>query len=171
MERRTPRLALRPLAGEDLPAIAAMHQDPRVMATLGGLRSHEESERFVAAMAEHWERHGFGLWMAHERETGAFAGRGGLHRVEVLGRPEVEVAYAFLPGFWGRGLATELARESVRVAFSELGLAELVGFTLLENAASRRVLEKLGFRYERDFERAGLPHRLFRLAAGEEAPA
>lgn len=163
MDRRTARLALHPLGPADLPEIAAMHQDPRVMATLGGLRSPEESERYVDAMAEHWERHGFGLWVARERETGAFAGRGGLHAVDVLGRSEVEVAYALLPPFWGRGLATELAEASVRLAFDELGLAELVAFALVENRASQRVMEKLGFRYERDFEKAGLPHRLFRL--------
>jgi RimJ/RimL family protein N-acetyltransferase len=165
MERRTARLSLRPLGRADLPEIAAMHQDARVMATLGGLRSREDSERFVDAIAEHWERRGFGLWVARERETGEFAGRGGLHAVDVLGRAEVEVAYALLPPFWGRGLATELAAASVRVAFDELGLADLVAFALVDNRASQRVMEKLGFRYENDLERAGLPHRLFRLRA------
>jgi RimJ/RimL family protein N-acetyltransferase len=165
MERRTARLALHPLGPAHLPEIAAMHEDPRVMATLGGLRSREESERFVDAMAEHWARRGFGLWVTRERETGAFAGRGGLHAVDVLGRAEVEVAYALLPPFWGRGLATELAAASVRVAFDELGLADLVAFALVDNRASQRVMEKLGFRYENDLERAGLLHRLFRLRA------
>jgi RimJ/RimL family protein N-acetyltransferase len=68
-----------------------------------------------------------------------------------------------VPDFWGRGLATELARESVRVGFGVLGVADLVCFTLPTNARSRRVMEKAGFRYERDVEHAGLPHVLYRL--------
>jgi ribosomal-protein-alanine N-acetyltransferase len=166
-ERRTARLALRPLAAADGPALAAMHRDPDVMATLGGVRSPEETARFVCESVEHWEQHGFGIWAAHDLATGAFAGRGGLRRVTVLGRDEVEVAYAFLPPFWRRGLATELGRESLRLGFSELALPELVAFTLIDNLASQRVIQKLGFRYEREFERAGLPHRLYRATRGE----
>jgi ribosomal-protein-alanine N-acetyltransferase len=169
--RDTPRLSLRRITASDAPAIAAMYRDPAVMATLGGVRSAEASARQVEAMAAHWEAHGFGLWAAHERATGAFVGRGGLRRVEVLGNPEVEVAYALVPAFWGLGLASELARESVRVAFAELALPELVAFTLVTNHASRRVIEKLGFRFERGFEHVGLAHVLFRLRREDVAPA
>ena len=68
-----------------------------------------------------------------------------------------------MSAFWGMGLATELARESVRVGFAVLGRAELVSFTLPTNLRSRRVMEKAGFRHERDFAWAGLPHVLYRL--------
>ncbi|MBS1107555.1 MAG: acetyltransferase, ribosomal protein N-acetylase [Deltaproteobacteria bacterium] len=74
-------------------------------------------------------------------------------------------AYAFLPAFWGRGLATELASASVRAGFAELGLADLVCFTLTKNRASQRVMEKVGFVFERGVEHAGLPHLLYRLRA------
>jgi ribosomal-protein-alanine N-acetyltransferase len=103
------------------------------------------------------------LWLAFERETERFAGRGGLHRVEIDGRDEIEVGYSFLPDFWGRGLATELARESIRVAFAELHLPEIVCFTLTTNRASQRVMQKAGFRYERDLLYVDLPHVLYRL--------
>jgi RimJ/RimL family protein N-acetyltransferase len=169
--RRTARLSLRSLSSRDLAALTAMHQDPDVMATLGGLRSPVETERFVDETVRHWEQHGFGLWVAHELAGGSFVGRGGLRRVEMAGRSEVEVAYALLPPFWGRGLASELARESIRVAFSELGLPEVVAFTQVRNRASQRVLDKVGFRFEREFERAGEPHWLFRLRRGEEPPS
>jgi ribosomal-protein-alanine N-acetyltransferase len=160
---QTPRLLLSRPADADLPDLTAMHTDPRVMATLGGLRSPEELDALHRRLLGSWERDGFGVWVARHRPDGRFVGRGGLRRVQVGGRDEVEVAYARVPGFWGRGLATELAREGVRVGFEVLRLAELVCFTLPTNAASRRVMEKAGFCYERDIEHAGLPHVLHRL--------
>jgi RimJ/RimL family protein N-acetyltransferase len=89
--------------------------------------------------------------------------------VAVGGRDEVEVGYGIVPEFWGQGMATELARESVRVGFAVLGRADLVSFTLPTNQKSRRVMEKAGFRYERDVEHAGLPHVLYRLRQAEWA--
>ena len=81
------------------------------------------------------------------------------------GRDEVEIGWAVVPDRWGQGLATELGAASVAHAFGPLGLAEVVSFTLVDNRASRRVMEKLGFAYEDEIEYAGLPHVLYRLSA------
>ena len=164
-EVRTPRLILRRMQASDLAGLLAMDQDPRMMATLGGLRPEGRTREYLRVPRELWEAHGFGYWSLADRETGRFVGRGGLRHVEVGGGPEVEVGYALMPEFWGRGLATELAEVSVRVAFDRLGVTDLVGFTLPTNRASRNVLEKVGFRYERDIVHAGLPHVLYRLRA------
>ncbi len=115
----------------------------------------------------HWERHAFGWWMLREPETGELVGRGGLRRLQVGGRQEIEIGYALLPGYWGRGLATEVARTSARVAFETLRCTQLVAFTTPSNHASRRVMEKAGLRYERDIVYAELPHVLYRLRATE----
>ena len=77
----------------------------------------------------------------------------------------MELLYGLVADAWGRGLASELARESLRVAFAELSLPELVAFTLPDNLRSRAVMERAGFRYERDVLHAGLPHVLYRLRA------
>jgi RimJ/RimL family protein N-acetyltransferase len=77
----------------------------------------------------------------------------------------VELLYALMPDAWGQGLAGELARESLRVAFTELSLPDVVAFTQPHNARSRRVMERAGFQYERDVVHAGLPHVLYRLRA------
>jgi ribosomal-protein-alanine N-acetyltransferase len=83
----------------------------------------------------------------------------------VDGQPELEVGYGFMRDYWGRGWATELACESVRVAFAELRKPDLVCFTLPTNLASQRVMHKAGFRYEKDIIHADLPHVLCRLTA------
>jgi RimJ/RimL family protein N-acetyltransferase len=137
------------------------------MATLGGVRSDAWTHELVAAIERHWRDHGFGLWTLRDRQTGAFVGRGGLRRVEVGGRREVEVAYVLARERWGSGLATELAIESARVAFDELGLEEIVAFTLPGNRASRAVMERTRLRFERNIVRADLPHVMYRLRARE----
>lgn len=160
---QTPRLLLCRMTADDLDDLTRMHLDPRVMATLGGIRSPEETREWLAPKLEHWRQHGFGLWLVRERETGEFAGRGGLQHVEIDGRDEIEVGYCFRAEYWGRGLATELARESIRVAFEVLNLPEIVCFTLTTNRASEGVMQKAGFRYERDLVYKDLPHVLYRL--------
>lgn len=166
-ELQTPRLLLRRMSVHDLDDLTRMHLDPRVMATLGGVRSPEETRAWLLRHVEHWRQYGFGLWLASDLETGQFVGRGGLHHVEVDGRDEIEVGYSLLPEFWGRGLATELARESIRVAFESLNLPEIVCFTLTTNYASQRVMQKAGFRYERDLLYKDLPHVFYRLRRAE----
>ena len=160
---RTARISLARIRESDLADLCALHADPRVMATLGGLRSEAETAAQIRDFDLHWERHGFGPWTARDPASGRFLGRGGLRRVPVDGREEVEVLYALAADVWGRGLATELARESVRVGFEELALPELVCFTLPENTRSLAVMQRVGFQYQRDFIHAGRPHRLHRL--------
>jgi RimJ/RimL family protein N-acetyltransferase len=70
-----------------------------------------------------------------------------------------------MPAFWGRGYAGELARTCARVGFEILGRADLVAFTLPTNDRSRRVMERVGFVYERDTIWADRPHVLYRLTA------
>jgi [ribosomal protein S5]-alanine N-acetyltransferase len=159
----TPRLLLSRPTAADRSDLLTFYTDPRVMATLGGLRTPDELDAVLRRLLDNWERVGFDLWVARQRSDGQFVGRGGLRRIRIAERDEVEVGYGLVPDFWGQGLAVELARESVRVAFGILGLADLISFTLPTNLRSRRVMEKVGFRYERDGEHAGLSHVFCRL--------
>jgi ribosomal-protein-alanine N-acetyltransferase len=162
---RTDRLTAERLQAAHLDELCRMHQDARVMATLGGLRSDEQTRRFLREGLDHWDRHGYGLWVFRDRAGASFVGRGGLRQVVVGGTEEVEVAYALLPAFWGRGLATEMAEALVVVAFERLSLPDVTSFTLPTNRASQRVMEKVGLAYERDVVHAGLPHVFYRLTA------
>jgi RimJ/RimL family protein N-acetyltransferase len=128
----------------------------------GNARRHSTAARtraFLGTNLRHWEQYGFGLWIFRDQADGRFVGRGGLRRVILHGRPEVEINYALMPSFWGKGLATKIATASVDVG---VGFPSLVAFALPDNHGSRRVMEKLGFRYERDIVYAGLPHVLYR---------
>jgi RimJ/RimL family protein N-acetyltransferase len=161
---RTDRLIAERLRAGDLDDLCRMHRDPRVMATLGGIRSADETRRFLRDNLDHWDRCGYGLWMFRDRENGQFIGRGGLRNVHVGGSDEVELAYALRAECWGQGLATEMAKAILMVGFERLDLTEVVAFTLPTNWASRRVMEKVGFTFERDIVHAGLQHVLYRIA-------
>ncbi|MGK2932540.1 MAG: GNAT family N-acetyltransferase, partial [Solirubrobacterales bacterium] len=61
-----------------------------------------------------------------------------------------------------QGLASEAALAAIGVA-EKIGLARVVSLTLVDNVASRGVMEKIGLEYERDVDHAGLPHALYAL--------
>jgi RimJ/RimL family protein N-acetyltransferase len=162
---QTDRLIGERIRPEHLEELYRLHRDPRVMKTLsvdGNPLSDEQSQQLLQRQLGRWEREGLGLWVWHDREDGHFVGRGGLQRDPESG---VELAYAVMADDWGKGYATELGAASLQVGFEDLGLPEIVCFTLPVNIGSQRVMQKLGFVYERDFVHAGLPHVFYRLTA------
>ena len=151
-------------------AMEPLLADPRVAATMGGVRTPEQIAAQLALAAAGWERDGFGYWMFFDAATGEPVARGGLSRTEFGGRPEVEVGWIVTPERWGEGLATELGAAALAAA-SGIGLHDIVAFTLPHNAASRRVMEKLGFTYEKTapYKLYG-DHVLYRRLAASRRP-
>lgn len=163
----TRRMVLERLRMEHLDELSRLLRDPRVAATgwPGGMPPSERDVLISLADKErHWERYGFGMWLMRDRVSGEMVGRGGLQwTLYVRDLDEVEVGWSVVPERWGQGLATELAVASVEIAFGPLDLDRIVAFTTPENAASRRVMEKAGFAYDRDMLHVGLPHVLYGL--------
>jgi [ribosomal protein S5]-alanine N-acetyltransferase len=158
----TERLLAEPLSVAHADELAVLHADPRVMATMGGeTATPGESRAWLERNLRHGEEPGCGIFVFRERSPGRFAGRGAIRRIEIGGWEEVEVGYALAAHLWGRGLATEMAEALVAHA-AEHGHADLVAYTEPTNAASRRVMEKAGFAYERDVEHDGRPQVLYR---------
>ncbi|HET8815720.1 MAG TPA: GNAT family N-acetyltransferase [Solirubrobacterales bacterium] len=168
-ERQTRRLLARKPTPEDRPRYHSHFTHPEVE---GWLRPSplppfdaEAIEELVDGDCTHWADHGFGPWVLVDRETGAFAGRGGLVWTAVEATAEVELPWSIEPRLQGRGLATEAAIAATEWA-RELGFEEVIALTLPANAVSQRVAEKVGFTREREVTHAGLPHLLFRLRLG-----
>jgi [ribosomal protein S5]-alanine N-acetyltransferase len=161
-EFETARLHARPMRADDFEPLFQMYQNDAVTATLGGKRTAEQVREYLDDQLLHFARHGYGFWMFHAKADGRFVGRGGLRNIFVGGHDEIEVGYALMPEFWRQGLATEMAQASVQNGFAKLELPELVSFTMPTNIASRRVMEKAGFVFERDIVFKDLPHVLYR---------
>ena len=141
----TERLLLRRWRDDDLDTLARWNADPRFMRHMGrGPMTREESAAALAHYRNHWREHGFGILAAEDRGTGTLVGRTGVQYHRAWPH-DPEVGWAFDPGWWGRGLATEAGAACVRWAFGELGFERVVSITVEENLTSRRVMEKLGF--------------------------
>ena len=142
----TGRLFLREWRDEDREPFARMNADPRVMEFFAATLTAAQTDAMLERVQAHLDRHGFGWWPAELKATGAFVGFIGLAvpYFEAHFTPCVEVGWRLAAEHWGRGLATEGARAALRYGFEELGLREIVSFTVPANVRSRRVMEKLG---------------------------
>jgi len=164
----TARLRAERLTALHLPDLRQMDQNERFMAHLGGVRDEAGTRSYFDMNMAHWEQHGFGLWMLRDGRGGGMIGRAVLRHLDVDGVDEVETGYGFLPEFWGRGLAPEVARACVGIGLERVELSSVVAVTLPTNVASRRVMEKAGLRYEREISHQGISHLLFRV--GQDRP-
>jgi RimJ/RimL family protein N-acetyltransferase len=161
----TSRLICERLQPDQAEEVARLLLDPRVARTLWPHMqppTRADLDESMRARCVHWDRFGFGLWLLRDRHTGEMVGRGGLQYTYVAELQAVEAGWAIVPERWGEGLATELAKTCVEVGFGDLELREIVAFALPDNLASRRVMEKSGFLYDRPIVHVGLPHVLYR---------
>ena len=177
-ELRTERLVLRAWRDEDLDPFAALNSDPEVMRFMPKLLSREECEAMIQRIRDHFRDHGFGWWAVEVRGVNSFAGFVGLGipRFEAPFTPCVEIGWRLAREAWGLGFATEAARAAVAFGFDELGLKEILSFTVPDNVRSRRVMEQLGMTHDPadDFDHPMLAeghplrkHVLYRLPRSE----
>ena len=80
----------------------------------------------------------------------------------VSGKEEVELGYALMPEFWGKELAVEIGKKALSIAFDDFNYPSVVCYTLVDNKRSERVMQKIGFSFEREITHANYPHVLYR---------
>ncbi|MFZ0387463.1 MAG: GNAT family N-acetyltransferase [Solirubrobacteraceae bacterium] len=165
-------LDLRPITPDDAAAVHDLLGDPAVATWLRragdeGPFTLADCETMVARAVAHWTAHGFGRSLAWE--NGRCIGWSLVQHTIAAGRGEVEVGWTVARDHWGQGVATELGRRALSEA-SDLQLRRVVAFTRRDNAASRRVMEKLGLEYAHEFEHAGWPHVLYRAPPPQPKP-
>ena len=132
---------------EDREPFAAMNADPAVMKHMQGLMTRERSDAFIDKVEAWWEAHGWGLWAIEVPGVAPLVGYAGLWPADyVTGDAMVEVGWRMIREHWGHGYVTEAAREALRYGFEEVGLDEIVSFTVPQNERSWRVMERIGLR-------------------------
>lgn len=162
-EVNTERLRGERVCERHLPFLCGMHEDPLVMATLGGMQSREQTLEKLHWNLDLWERDGHGLWIFFAHDTDQFVGRGGPRKMSIAGSTEIEVGFALMPQFWGRGLASEIAICSVDAMFSHFSYDSLVSITLATNRRAQQVMKRTGFGYEKEIAHGRAPHVLYRI--------
>jgi len=145
MRIETERLVLRRWESGDVDQLAHIHGDPVVAQWLGAL-TQDDAARTIERYERHWDAHGFGRFAVEDRVTGRLVGRVGIMRQPVWNEtPEQdEVGWVIASERWGVGLATEAAHAAIADVFERIELTRVLSWTEPGNAASLRVMAKLG---------------------------
>jgi ribosomal-protein-alanine N-acetyltransferase len=138
-------LLLRAPECDDVDPLYAIQSDPEAMKFTYCSPSREATATRLEEYAVRFAEDGFAPWTIVLAAENRIIGWGGLNIDPAEPEWGPEVAYYFDPAYWGRGLATELVRESLAYAFDDLGLPDVGAFTRPDNVASTRVLLKNGF--------------------------
>ena len=129
-----------------------IYSNTKVAKTLSptGFLTLEQTAWILHRRLDHWQKHGFGAWALVYKQNQQFIGHCGLHYLD--NASEVELTYTINPIYWGQGLATEAAIAVLQWGFDTLKLKQIVAVTGAENAASQRVLQKLGMEYQKNID-------------------
>jgi ribosomal-protein-alanine N-acetyltransferase len=149
----TSRLCLRWRGVEDAAFIQRLLNDPDWLRFIGdrGIDNLDDASRYIEqGPSAMYRQYGFGLNRVALKRSDRPIGICGLLRREQL--DDADLGYAFLPEFRHRGYAHEAACAVLQHGFSELGQQRIAAVVNADNEASLRLLDRLGFRYQRPFE-------------------
>ena len=164
--RHTKRLLLRMPAEADLDFVTALFARRELVAHRPDPTpdTPEESARRLSRDMNHWHSHGFGRWAVEV--DGGLIGFGGVTVSKEF--DGLNLSYHLHPDSWGHGFATELVKEALVFSFNDLRAERVIGLVRSVNVASRHVLEKCGFTFEREVMLHGAPTNLFALTASRQ---
>ena len=143
----TDRLFLRRMTNADVEYVFTMRSDKDVMRFIRSAEtSRSATESWIDLISSRWETDKIGFCAVIEKSSKRFAGWCGLWRLMETG--EIEVGYALLKEFWGKGFAVEASEAFLDYGFEELKVEKIVAVTAPDNQNSRRVMEKLGMTFD-----------------------
>ena len=146
----TERLNLRRISVDDAHFILTLVNEPSFLRYIGDkkIRSVEDARQYIlSGPVASYERHGFGLCLVELRESHTPMGMCGLLKREEL--PEPDIGFALLPEFWNKGFAFEAAAAVLQDTRERVGLRRILAITSLDNEASIKLLQRLGFTFDR----------------------
>ena len=150
----TERMYFRQFRAEDAQLLFELDSDPEVMRFISKGQPtplNRIQNEFIPRFLEYYRQSPpQGFWAANLRRNHEFMGWFHL-RPDRISPREMELGYRLKRSVWGRGLATEGARALLERALEEWGYARICARTLAGNLASRRVMEKVGLKFEAEF--------------------
>lgn len=141
----------------DAAAFRPIAQDPKVMRYVnnGEPWSDAKVREFIARQMRHIAHNNFCFWKIQHKPDGLLIGLCGLQALHLGCRWEVEIGWWLTPRYWGRGLASEAASAVMRAARKRVRRDRIVAIAVAQNCASRRIMQKIGMRYERNVRHRG----------------
>jgi len=147
---RTGRLVIRRLRHDDFDDFFALCGDPVAMRYMGDGQplTGEQTQKWIEVSLANYAERGWGCFGVTTHHSDRLIGFCGFARPSDA--PDViELIYAFLPGEWGKGYATEAARAVIDVGFRQCGMTRIEATVNTANDASKRVLAKVGMVFEK----------------------
>ncbi|MFP3393197.1 GNAT family N-acetyltransferase [Brevibacillus sp. SIMBA_040] len=157
----TDRLVLRWQTLEDAPFILTLVNDPSWLQFIGdrGVHTEEDARRYIENSAiAYYLRDGFGFYLTELKEGNVPIGICGMIKRDTL--EDVDIGFAFLPDYRGKGYAYEAASAVLDYARDVVGLKRIVAITDQDNHASGRLLEKIGLHEEGTIQLGNNPEEL-----------
>lgn len=165
MQIETPRLILRPWTHADAPHYETMSRDIgyNCFASPGVYLARDAADlrAKIQKRVDAFEQHGISKFPIFRKHDGIFIGTCGADFFEFEAKSELELGYRLLLAHWGQGYASEASLAMRDYLFHKVGALSLYGFAVKQNAASIRVLEKIGFRYRQLIDYGGVEHQLY----------
>lgn len=155
----TQRLSLRQFTVDDAQFILKLLNEPSFLRYIGDkqVRNVEDARQYLLnGPIASYERNGFGLYLVELKESYTPIGMCGFLKREEL--PDPDIGFAFMPEFWNKGFAFEAAAALLQDGRERLRLERILAITSLDNEASTKLLQRLGFMFD----------RVITLAAGRE---
>jgi ribosomal-protein-alanine N-acetyltransferase len=149
MQILTLRLDLRLWTMDDANEAFELYRDPLVSKYLGKPDTDiSQTQTRIQKFVDHQKQYGYSPMVVTEEESGKLIGVCGFHHFGTAagnsGKPEL--GFRFAQSYWGKGYATEAASACLDYGFSKRKFAEVIGLSHRENAAGRKVFEKLGMK-------------------------
>jgi RimJ/RimL family protein N-acetyltransferase len=168
----TERLVLREILPTDENGLFELDSNPNVHTYLGNnpVDNIEQIREVITMIRQQYIDNNIGRWAIIDKETNDFIGWTGLKFVTETTNNHInfyDLGYRLIEKYWGKGIATETTKATLKYAFEELNLTEIYGMCDIGNVGSKNVLEKTGLKFIETFDLDGINHHWFRITKDE----
>lgn len=165
----TKRYILREILESDVDGLFAVDSDPEVNRYLGNkpVKDKEQQLNIIKFIRQQYIDNGIGRWAIIDKNTNEFIGWTGLKWItEPINNKKhyFDLGYRLNQKHWGKGIATETALASLEYAFNSLNADKVIGIADCENAASNRILQKVGMKFVESFDLEGTLHNWYEIS-------
>ncbi|MGJ0480350.1 GNAT family N-acetyltransferase [Pantoea agglomerans] len=166
MNLETARLRLEPYHDSHYEGLRVMENDSGVMRYIsnGIVKTPEETWESIRHVQARWQKYGFSWWAIIEKASGAVVGAACLQYLANVEGAPLEIGWRLVPKHNGNGYATEAAKAIIDFAAEQIGATYLVAVADPENAASQRVMQRLGMTYKAIEQHYDVPCVVYELS-------
>jgi len=166
----TERLIFRDIEESDIKGMFALDSDSEVHRYLGGkpIKSVDDAQRIINNIRQQYIDNGIGRWAITDKQSGDFMGWGGLKLEDVVRDFNyIDLGYRLRREYWGKGIGTEIAKESLMYGFNTLDYDEICAAADINNIGSNKILSRSGMKLTETFDFDGIKHNWYRIKKSE----